>query len=178
MKMQKPITVIRYSLVPVFLGKGNRLRFFSCFLILPMLWAVPAMIWDVIQLRSRYIEVYEAYVIKKWGVFHKNEEKHMFPKIEACKVRCTFWQRVFKYGTIEIKTLGNRFNLGLWDDSMYRRRAKARKYDKQDPKVDPYNYSDAPLEDIKNPFLVRKHLEKHFITAKEIKAMRQTIISN
>ena len=176
MKIQKPITVIRYSLVPVFLGKGNRFRFFISFLILPMLWTVPSMIKDVVKLKSRYIEVYDAYVIKKRGVLYKYEEKHMFPKIEACRVKCTFWQRVFKYGTIEIKTLGNRFNLGLGDEDV--KGKKKRKTLHQDPKADPYDYRDITLENIKNPFLVRKHLEKHFITAKEIKAMRQTIISN
>ena len=150
MKIQKPITVIRYSLVPVFLRKGrNRIRFFASFLIFPAIVTIPWMLWDIIKLQHKYIEVYDAYVIKRSGVFRKYEEKHMFPKIESCTVVCRFWQRVFKYGTIEIKTYGNRFNLG----------------------------DDENLRDIKNPFLIRKHLERHFVTAKEIKEMRQTFIS-
>ena len=143
MNIKRPNTIIYYSIVPAFIGKGKRWRLLCFWLIFPIVLIIK----DVILLRSRYIEVYDAYVIKKKGIFRKYEEKHMFPKIESCTVNCSFIQRIFKYGSIDIKTLGDRWNI-------------------------------EDLQNIKNPFLIRKHIEKHFVSAKEIKAMRHTVITH
>ena len=99
---------------------------------------------DVIILRSRYVEFYDSFVVKKSGVFNKTDEKCMFPKILSCNVHRSFWGRIFNYGNIQIDAIGK------WD-------------------VD--------LTYIKRPLYVRKYLENHFISAKEIRAMRQTVVT-
>lgn len=44
-------------------------------------------------------------------------------------------------------------------------------------KVDAIGMWDVDLTNIKRPLLVRKYLENHFISAKEIRAMRQTVVT-
>jgi hypothetical protein len=46
-----------------------------------------------------------------------------------------------------------------------------------DIKVDAIGKWDVDLEGIKRPLFVRKYLENHFISAKEIRAMRQTVVT-
>ena len=46
-----------------------------------------------------------------------------------------------------------------------------------DIRVDAIGKWDVNLEGIKRPLFVRKYLQNHFISAKEIKAMRQTVVT-
>ena len=46
-----------------------------------------------------------------------------------------------------------------------------------DIKIDAIGKWDVDLTGIKRPVLVRKYLENHFISAKEIRAMRQTVVT-
>ena len=46
-----------------------------------------------------------------------------------------------------------------------------------DIKVDAIGKWDVDLIGIKRPLFVRKYLENHFISAKEIRAMRQTVVT-
>ena len=46
-----------------------------------------------------------------------------------------------------------------------------------DIKIDAIGKWDVDLTGIKRPLFVRKYLENHFISAKEIRAMRQTVIT-
>ena len=44
-------------------------------------------------------------------------------------------------------------------------------------KVDAIGKWDVDLDGVKNPLYIRKYLENHFISTKEIKSMRQTVIT-
>ena len=46
-----------------------------------------------------------------------------------------------------------------------------------DIRVDAIGKWDVDLMAIKRPLFVRKYLENHFISAKEIRAMRQTVVT-
>ncbi len=46
-----------------------------------------------------------------------------------------------------------------------------------DIKIDAIGKWDVDLTGIKRPLLIRKYLENHFISAKEIRAMRQTVVT-
>ena len=98
----------------------------------------------IIIVKNQYVEFYDAYVIKKKGVFRKTEEKCMFPKVLSVNVDRSFWGRIFNFGNINVDAIGK------WD-------------------ID--------LNGIKNPLYIRRYLENHFISTKEIKSMRQTVIT-
>ena len=136
MNINRAHIVARKSILPAF--KFWRVLLF--WLIVPLIMIIV----DVVKLRHEYVEFYNTYVIKRSGVFSKNEEKCMFPKVLSCNVYRSFWGRVFNYGDIKIDAIGK------WDVN---------------------------LNGIKRPLHVRRYLENHFISAKEIKAMRQTIIT-
>lgn len=53
----------------------------------------------------------------------------------------------------------------------------ARVFNYGDIRVDAIGKWDVNLEGIKKPLFVRKYLQNHFISAKEIKAMRQTVVT-
>lgn len=176
MNISRPHIVARKSILPAFLGKSFPL--FIIFFVIGLVTAllgkyiftsisflaeIPALrivvpaffffisliplgifIWHVIVLKCQYTEFYDSYVIKKWGVFDKDHERCMFPKILSCHVSQTFWGRVFGYGDVHVDAIGK------WD-------------------VD--------LHNIKRPHFVRKYLDNHFISAKEIRAMRQTVVT-
>ena len=137
MNINRPQIVARKSILPAF--KLWRVLLF--WLIVPLIMIIV----DIVKLRSQYVEFYNTYVIKYSGVFNKNDDKCMFPKVLSCNVYRSFWGRVFNYGDIKIDAIGK------WD-------------------VD--------LVGVKNPLYIRKYLEKHFISAKEVKAMRQTIVTH
>ena len=137
MNINRPQIVARKSILPAF--KLWRVLLF--WLIVPLIMIIV----DIVKLRSQYVEFYNTYVIKYSGVFSKNDDKCMFPKVLSCNVYRSFWGRVFNYGDIKIDAIGK------WD-------------------VD--------LVGVKNPLYIRKYLEKHFISAKEVKAMRQTIVTH
>ncbi len=176
MKINRPHIIARKSIIPAF--KPRRVIMFVIFFALTLVFAllgknicmqisglesiaeyvplsailfaaiavipVVLVVIDVIILRSRYVEFYDSFVVKKSGVFNKTDEKCMFPKILSCNVHRTFLGRIFNYGNIQIDAIGK------WD-------------------VD--------LTNIKKPLYVRKYLENHFISAKEIRAMRQTVVT-
>ena len=136
MTINRPHIIARKSILPAF----KAWRVCTFFLIVPLIMIIV----DVVKLRHQYVEFYDSFVIKKYGVFNKREEKCMFPKILSCDVYRPFWGRVFNYGNIKIDAIGK------WD-------------------VD--------LTYIKRPLYVRKYLENHFIFSREIRAMRQTVIT-
>ena len=136
MTINRPHIIARKSLLQV-LKPWKVLTFW---LIIPTI----SMICHAIRLKHQTVEFYDSYVIKKRGVFHRVEEKCMFPKVLSCHVDRTFMGRIFNYGDIKIDAIGK------WD-------------------VD--------LTNVKRPLHVRKYLENHFISAKEIRAMRQTVVT-
>ena len=136
MNINRPQIVARKSILPAF----KFWRVLTFFLVVPLIMIIV----DVIKLRSQYVEFYNTFVVKHTGVFSKNEDKCMFPKVLSCNVYRPFWGRVFNYGDIKIDAIGR------WD-------------------VD--------LVGVKNPLYIKKYLEKHFISAKEVNSMRQTIVT-
>ena len=136
MTINRPHIVARKSIVPAF-------KHWYTFFIWTIIPLIP-IIWQIIVLKSQYVEFYDSFVIKKKGVFNKTEERCMFPKVLSCNVYRSFWGRVFNYGDIQVDAIGK------WD-------------------VD--------LTYIKKPKYIRKYLDNHFISAKEIRAMRQTVVT-
>ena len=136
MKLDRAHIVARKSIIPAI--KWWHIVFF--WTIIPMIH----LICKIIVLKNQYVEFYDSYVIKKKGVFHKTEEKCMFPKVMSCHVHRTFNGRIWNYGNVTIDAIGK------WD-------------------VD--------LTNVKRPLYIKKYLENHFISAKEIRAMRQTVIT-
>ena len=136
MTVNRPHIIARKSILPAF----KLWRVLTFFLIVPLIMIIV----DIVILRHQYVEFYDSFVVKKYGVFNKREEKCMFPKILSCDVYRPLWGRVFNYGDIKIDAIGK------WD-------------------VD--------LTYIKRPLYVRKYLENHFISSREIRAMRQTVIT-
>ena len=104
-------------------------------------------IWPIVLIKVYRIEFYESYIIKRYGVFHKHEVRAILPKIQRCVVDRSFMGRIFNYGHIYVDTVGK------WD----------------------LTYDD--LSGICNPLYIRRYLENHFLTSKEVKAMRQTVFT-
>ena len=136
MNINRPQIVARKSVLPAF--KLWRVLLF--WLIVPLIMIIV----DVIKLKAQYVEFYNTYVVKHYGVFNKREEKCMFPKVLSSNVDRPFWGRVFNYGSIKIDAIGK------WD-------------------VD--------LIGVKNPLYIKKHLDRHFISPKEVNSIRQTVIT-
>ena len=136
MTIHRPHIIARKSILPAF----KPWRVLTFFLIVPLIM----IICDIVILKHTYVEFYDSFVVKKFGVFNKREEKCMFPKVMSCHVHRSFWGRIFNFGNIQIDAIGK------WD-------------------VD--------LTNVKRPLFVKKYLENHFISAKEIRAMRQTVIT-
>ncbi len=136
MKIERPNIIARKSLWPAF--KWWRVLLF--WLIIPLIMIIV----DCIKLSHKKVEFYNAYVIKKSGVFNKVEERCMFPKVLACNVYRSFKGRIFNYGDIKIDAIGR------WDVDLIR---------------------------IKNPLMIRKYIEKHFISPKAIRNMNEMVVS-
>ena len=115
---------------------------------LVVLFALPYVIWRIACIKAYRIEFYESYVIIKSGIFWKKETKSILPKIQKCRVYRSFMGRIFNYGYLFVDTVGK------WDI----------KYD--------------DTAGIKNPLYLRRYLENHFLSSKDVKSIRQTVFTS
>ena len=134
-KKNRPNLVARKSIIPAF--KWWHFLFF--WTIIPLI----QLICKIIVLRNQYVEFYDGYYIMKRGVFHKYEQKNIFPKVVSCHVDRTFEGRLFSYGDVTIDSVGQKWDL--------------------------------TLREFSRPLRIKKYIDTHFLSTKEVKSLRQTI---
>lgn len=67
---------------------------------------------DVINVKDETISFYGNKVVHKCGIFKKEEHTNILTHVLSVKVKQSFWERVFGYGTITIDVMGQ------WDIDM------------------------------------------------------------
>ena len=90
----EPNYIAKQSILPAF--KWWRILFF--WLVIPLI----SLIAHIIRLKCTYIEFYDSYYIKKWGVFVKRTQKVIFPKITSISTT----KYILGHGDVHIDTVG------------------------------------------------------------------------
>lgn len=78
------------------------LRIIFFWLIVPLI----IMIVGAIQKANHKYEFYDKYVLEKFGILSKNEDKIAFNGVVAVSVRCSMVGRMFGYGDVYIDVVG------------------------------------------------------------------------
>ena len=72
------------------------------FLIVPLI----VMIIKIIIAKHEIIEFYDDYIVEKSGVLARREKRMVFQGVVYTSISQRFWQRVFGYGDISIRSIG------------------------------------------------------------------------
>ena len=176
MTINRPHMIAKKSIIPA-------LRLYRVLLAL-LFWAltaVTAIMGEDLFLSIEFLKNFASLSMILAGVFAISAA--IPTSIIVCKIVVLRSQRVEFYDSFVIKRRGV-FNKieekcmfpKILSCNIYRS-FKGRVFNYGDIKIDAIGKWDVDLTNIKRPLFVRKYLENHFISPKEIKAMRQTVVT-